>query len=484
MKRMDLCLTYDLFLILSPLVRRKLRNLVSHEPWVSIVYPYLFPSCYRLRKGLPLIYWSHNCEANLAETWTCSAPFFTKAWVQRLILGAESKAFKESSMVIACSQEDITAMETRYGSTDSMKVLIPNGVDTEGIRPATAQERRDAKLSLGIYGFMATFIASASWLPNIQAARFIMDRLARSLPEVTFCIAGTVGLDLIGKSTCANLPNSFFGEGWYLHEFWKNTGVIRWMERDAVLRLPESGGGRLHLLVTAPTTMTAERLRRFFPILPIATRKLEIYSEGHLLDRHDIHAGVFAEISVDVPNGSDSVRFKSLQLNQPTSREPRRLGLAMTHLRWAPSAGKEQSIPMEGIFQLQDAPENLCITGWMSDSFKKRVLHASDMALNPMFEGSGSNIKMLEFMAAGLPIISTPRGIRGIDLEPNIDVIVTEGEQMSSAIRSLIRDQCKAAALGRAAASKARSVYSWESLGKQLAKELERMEQARTGRQD
>ena len=33
-----------------------------------------------------------------------------------------------------------------------------------------------------------------------------------------------------------------------------------------------------------------------------------------------------------------------------------------------------------------------------------------------MFSGSGTNIKMFDFMAAGLPVISTPTGARGINL--------------------------------------------------------------------
>ena len=37
------------------------------------------------------------------------------------------------------------------------------------------------------------------------------------------------------------------------------------------------------------------------------------------------------------------------------------------------------------------------------------------MAINPMFGGSGTNIKMFDFMAAGLPTISTEIGARGIE---------------------------------------------------------------------
>ena len=35
--------------------------------------------------------------------------------------------------------------------------------------------------------------------------------------------------------------------------------------------------------------------------------------------------------------------------------------------------------------------------------------------INPMISGSGTNIKMFDFMAAGLPIITTDIGARGIE---------------------------------------------------------------------
>ena len=57
---------------------------------------------------------------------------------------------------------------------------------------------------------------------------------------------------------------------------------------------------------------------------------------------------------------------------------------------------------------------NTVVTGRISDAEKLTWLQASDFAVNPMFAGSGTNIKMFDFMAAGLPIVTTPIGARGI----------------------------------------------------------------------
>ena len=58
--------------------------------------------------------------------------------------------------------------------------------------------------------------------------------------------------------------------------------------------------------------------------------------------------------------------------------------------------------------------------GTLSDSEKIAIYKLSDFAINPMFSGAGTNIKMLEYMAVGLPIISTGFGTRGLKLSQNM----------------------------------------------------------------
>lgn len=41
------------------------------------------------------------------------------------------------------------------------------------------------------------------------------------------------------------------------------------------------------------------------------------------------------------------------------------------------------------------------------------LLLAADVAVNPMDSGSGSNVKVAEYLAAGLPLVTTPVGLRG-----------------------------------------------------------------------
>jgi hypothetical protein len=48
---------------------------------------------------------------------------------------------------------------------------------------------------------------------------------------------------------------------------------------------------------------------------------------------------------------------------------------------------------------------------------------AADAGLNPITRGSGSNVKLFEYLVARLPVISTHFGVRGTELQPEVDFL-------------------------------------------------------------
>jgi glycosyltransferase involved in cell wall biosynthesis len=56
----------------------------------------------------------------------------------------------------------------------------------------------------------------------------------------------------------------------------------------------------------------------------------------------------------------------------------------------------------------RQAPPRVRFTGLITDAEKAQYLRAADVAVNPMFSGSGTNIKMFDFGAAGVPVVATP----------------------------------------------------------------------------
>lgn len=67
-------------------------------------------------------------------------------------------------------------------------------------------------------------------------------------------------------------------------------------------------------------------------------------------------------------------------------------------------------------FKNKQFSSNVKLLGMVSNEEKDELLGYADVALNPMLSGSGTNIKMLDYIAAGIPVISTPIGVRGLFL--------------------------------------------------------------------
>lgn len=66
-------------------------------------------------------------------------------------------------------------------------------------------------------------------------------------------------------------------------------------------------------------------------------------------------------------------------------------------------------------------------------------LQYADVALCPLTLGSGTKLKMLDYLAAGLPVVTTPTGVQGLDLEPGKHVRVVEGVgEFPGAIRGIL----------------------------------------------
>jgi glycosyltransferase involved in cell wall biosynthesis len=84
------------------------------------------------------------------------------------------------------------------------------------------------------------------------------------------------------------------------------------------------------------------------------------------------------------------------------------------------------------------------------------LLTAADVAVNPIESGSGSNVKLAEYVAAGLPVITTPLGLRGYEAFAPL-VTVAELDRFAEAVQAAHRvgvrrphlDHLRWSALGR-----------------------------------
>lgn len=74
-------------------------------------------------------------------------------------------------------------------------------------------------------------------------------------------------------------------------------------------------------------------------------------------------------------------------------------------------------------FKDKKIPNNVGLLGLVSEEQKNKIFSIVDFALNPMMSGSGTNLKMFDYMAAGIPIITTEFGTRGIE---NKDIFIID----------------------------------------------------------
>jgi FkbM family methyltransferase len=113
-------------------------------------------------------------------------------------------------------------------------------------------------------------------------------------------------------------------------------------------------------------------------------------------------------------------------------------------------------------------PSNVRLLGAVSDAARNEAYAAADIAINPMFTGSGTNIKMLDFLAAGLPTISTPLGARGIINRNDACFIVDSINRFSDSIERLRHDSRFHAGLSAESRKLAEEMYDWRHISAHL----------------
>ena len=84
-------------------------------------------------------------------------------------------------------------------------------------------------------------------------------------------------------------------------------------------------------------------------------------------------------------------------------------------------------------------PANVELFGTVSDQLKDALLTVAEVALNPMLHGSGTNMKMLDYLAAGIPVISTEIGARGLGFDPVEDLRTAALDAFAPAVRDALQ---------------------------------------------
>ncbi|AAM04600.1 glycosyltransferase [Methanosarcina acetivorans C2A] len=292
----------------------KIKELAVDSDIVVFSHPYLWPLNKFINKNKKVIYEAHNLEYLLKKDYVKDSGYITK------IYDTEKEASLKSDLILCTSEEDKQNLIEVYGANPEKILVTPNGVDTTKIHFIKNEERKKQKELTGLSDF-TTIIFVGSWHPpNLEALKFITDKLCRINTKYKFLVVGSV-------------------KDYYLDEY-----------------------GKL--------------------------------------------------------------------------------------------------------------PRSVLSFGTVDEDEKYEIYKLADIAINPMFSGSGTNLKMLDYMSAGIPVVSTSVGARGLDTENEVHALICPAEEFQEKISVLLVNEELQQRLKISARNLVERKYSWEIIAQSIVDKL------------
>ncbi len=118
--------------------------------------------------------------------------------------------------------------------------------------------------------------------------------------------------------------------------------------------------------------------------------------------------------------------------------------------------------PPESILQL-NGQHNIRITGQVENI--SEYLRAAHIYIVPLRIGGGIRLKILEAMASGLVIVSTPTGCEGLDVKHNQNILIADmPDEFAAAVIQLIRNPQKRIEIRNDARRLVKEEYDWDKV--------------------
>lgn len=179
---------------------RFIEALREHAATVTLgvaAHPYLVDA---LAEHLDVPWWyeAHNVEtaikrAILGDALVAERETTRRAAEEALrrVDAAEARACRESQRLLVCAEQDLNAFAERYAIPREKGRVVPNCADLEALPFIDMATRRRWQARLGQHRPVALFLGS--WHgPNLEAAAFVVERLAPAHPGVAFYLAGSL----------------------------------------------------------------------------------------------------------------------------------------------------------------------------------------------------------------------------------------------------------------------------------------------------
>jgi len=117
--------------------------------------------------------------------------------------------------------------------------------------------------------------------------------------------------------------------------------------------------------------------------------------------------------------------------------------------------------------KLLTSSSDVIFTGVVEDVAE--FLGASDIAIAPLLQGSGTRLKVLEYFSCGLAVVSTSIGAGGLDVENGVNILIEDNiDRFAIKIIDLLMNKKLRVRLGVAARELVMNEYDWGIIGKKL----------------
>ncbi len=123
--------------------------------------------------------------------------------------------------------------------------------------------------------------------------------------------------------------------------------------------------------------------------------------------------------------------------------------------------------PTYSIIRLNNPQKNIHVLGEVNDI--RQVFSQADLSLLPIKNGRGTKYKVLESIAAGVPVVGTPLAIEGLDLTDKKEVLIGKTtKELAQKAQFILNYPRIAKKISQAALNKLRKQLSWPKVANSL----------------
>lgn len=415
--------------------------------------PFLYTTPDRFLKGKKIVYNAYNNEFELMK------PVFSNSFLGKFFLryvhSLEKKLTQQCDLIFVVSQEDKNSISTTYHVNQKKFCLAPNGI------PVANYDSIFFNRTICKNPPICLFIGSYH-PPNIEAVTQIV-KMSAQLPEIVFIIAGNVSQYFTNQDgltercrlnefpLLGTLKDICLSDGFYNPEQWDTTPII-WVKPESKLSISEEVEN-LSIELFSPHIQT-------------------IRVSG--TSTHQVFSLVMGWNTLKIPISPYEETMLSLTCEKELCESGRTLGVAINSIEYS----KKGEIITVDINNSRDrvstfiSSKNVYLFGQISEEEKREIFKISDIALNPMLSGSGTNIKVLGYLSAGIPTITTPTGARGLDLIDEKHALICEISEFPQKIHDLLSDDQLAESLKKNGRQLVEERFDWDSLVKKMSEKI------------